>query len=308
MTLNEALGIKTEKRMAAMEEADKKRRELHSFLPRVKQIDSIISDIPFRAISGENADTLRAEAETLAAERERLLAAAGYEPDYDEPKFECPDCNDGGYCGMKLCGCVKKLLASGNYVKSTLAFGLTDKRFESFSMSYFSEENGERAKMSKIFEGCKNYAAKFPGSSDCGLLFIGGTGLGKTHLSAAIANTVAGKGFSVIYESAQQIYDTLDAVRFNRMELSERKKYESCELLIIDDLGAECITQYSVSAITGLIDLRIVNGRKTVINTNLSPAALKKTYGERLYSRLLGEFKVLQFVGKDIRMQKIKES
>ena len=77
-------------------------------------------------------------------------------------------------------------------------------------------------------------------------------------------------------------------------------------MLIIDDLGAECLTQYSVSAITSLIDLRIVNGRKTIISTNLTLESLRKTYGERLNSRLLGEFRVLKFVGKDIRMQKIK--
>ena len=131
--------------------------------------------------------------------------------------------------------------------------------------------------------------------------------LGKTHLSAAIANVIAGKGMSVIYESAQQIFDTCDAVRFNRMDISERTKYENCKLLIIDDLGAECITQYSVSAMTSLIDLRIVNGRKTIISTNLTPAAIRKTYGERMFSRLFGEFRVLQFSGKDIRMQKINE-
>ncbi|MBQ9848616.1 MAG: ATP-binding protein [Clostridia bacterium] len=308
MTLNEALQMKTEKRMAAMDEADKKRRELHSFLPRIKQIDAVISDIPFRALAGESAESLKAEAESLNAERARLLAAAGYEADFDEPEFECTLCNDGGYCGMKLCSCVKKLMATKNYAKSTLAGGLLDKRFENFSLSYYAEENGEKEKMKKIAEGCKKYAESFPENKGCGLLFMGGTGLGKTHLSAAIANTVSERGFSVVYESAQQIYDTLDAVRFNRMELSEKKKYESCALLLIDDLGAECITQYSVSALTSLIDLRIVNGKKTVINTNLTLQSLKKTYGERLYSRLLGEFTVLQFVGKDIRMQKIKEN
>ena len=88
--------------------------------------------------------------------------------------------------------------------------------------------------------------------------------------------------------------------------LSERKKYENCKLLVIDDLGAECITQYSVSSIASLIDLRIVNGRKTIISTNLTPDKIRKTYGERTYSRLLGEFRVLKFMGKDIRMQKIK--
>lgn len=305
MKLNDALRIKTEKRIAAMEEADKKREELHARLPRVKAIDEGLRDIPMRALAGESVDQLRIEAEQLNAERTRILASSGYDTDYDTPKFECTDCNDGGYCGIKLCHCIKGMLSSGNYQESALAGGLLDKSFENFSLSYYAEGT-ERKQMESILHGCMKYAENFPNDNSAGLYFYGGTGLGKTHLTAAIANTVAKKGVSVIYESAQQIYDTLDAVRFNRAEISERKRYENCSLLIIDDLGAEFITQYSVSAITSLIDLRIVNGKKTIISSNLDHNGIKKTYGERLYSRLLGEFRVLRFAGKDIRLQKIK--
>ncbi len=307
MNINQALSIKNEKRIALLDEASKKRDELHSRIPRIKQIDKQIEAFAFRLLSGESAEVLKAESVSLNEERARLLSAYGYTADYDEPKFECTLCNDSGYAdGLKLCDCVKALAASESYQESHLAGGLSGKSFENFSLSYFSEENGERKKMQDILNGCIKYAENFPNDDSAGLIFFGGTGLGKTHLSAAIGNKVASKGVSVIYESAQQIFDTVDAVRFNRLDISERKKYENCGLLIIDDLGAECITQYSVSAITSLIDLRIVNGRKTVISTNLSPAMIRKTYGERLLSRLLGEFRVLQFVGKDIRMQKIK--
>lgn len=305
MTLNEALRIKTEKRISAMDEADKKRAELHAVSPRIKEIDSLIKDIPMRLLVGESAEQLREETEMLTNERLRLLTALGYDSDYDAPKFECTDCNDGGYCGLKLCQCVRNMLSAQNYQKSTLAGGLTGKRFDNFSLDYYSE-GSERQQMEIVLNVCKKYAENFPRFDSAGMLFLGGTGLGKTHLSAAIANSLASRGISVLYESAQQIYDTLDAVRFNRMDISERKKYENCSLLIIDDLGAECITQYSVSAITGLIDLRIVNGKKTIISSNLTLANIKKTYGERLFSRLLGEYHVLQFMGKDIRMIKYK--
>ena len=135
----------------------------------------------------------------------------------------------------------------------------------------------------------------------------GGTGLGKTHLSAAVGNIISSKGYSVVYESASALCDTLEAVRFNRAELSERKKYENASLLIIDDLGTENTTAFSTAAIGSLIDLRIVAAKQTVISTNLSFDALKKTYGERIFSRLMGEYRVLALSGCDIRMQKIKE-
>lgn len=305
MKLNDALRIKTEKRIAAMQQADERRQELQARIPRVKEIDEILRDIPMRSLVGESVESLRAETERLTAERARLLVACGYEPNYDTPRFECVECNDGGYCGLKLCGCIKAMLTSGNYQESSLAHGLIDKTFESFSLSYYPEGR-EREQMESILSGCKKYAENFPNDNSAGLYFYGGTGLGKTHISASIANAVSKRGFSVIYESAQQIADTLDAVRFNRADVSERKKYENCSLLIIDDLGAEFTTQYSIAALTSLIDLRIVNGKKTVISSNLDHGGIKKIYGERLYSRVLGEFRVLKFAGKDIRMQKIK--
>lgn len=305
MKLNEALSIKTQKRTAAMDEADRKRAELHSRFPRIQEIDAMLRDIPMRALGGERVEALRAESDALSRERERILLSSGYEVDYDAPEFECPDCNDGGYCGLKLCHCVRELMSVDNYRASSLAGGLLDKTFESFSLSYYAKGN-ERDQMENVLNACRQYAEIFPNYSLAGLYFFGGTGLGKTHLTAAIANKVSARGASVVYESAQQIFDTVEAVRFNRADISERKKYENCDLLIIDDLGAECISQYSVSAITSIIDLRIVNGKKTLISSNLNPNGLKKTYGERLFSRVIGEFKAIAFTGTDIRMQKMK--
>ena len=305
MKLNEALGIKTEKRIAAMDEADRKRAELHARFTRIAVIDAMLRDIPMRAISGESVEALRKESDALKCERDRILAAGGYESDYDEPKFECSDCNDGGYCGIKLCHCIKELMAVESYKTSSLASGLLDKTFESFSLGYYTEGK-ERDQMEGVLKGCKSFAERFPNINGAGLCFYGGTGLGKTHLSAAIANVVSANGYSVVYESAQQIFDTVEAVRFNRADISERKKYENCELLVIDDLGAECNTSYSTSAITSIIDMRIVNGKKTIVSTNLNPDGLKKSYGERLYSRIMGELFMIAFVGNDIRLQKVK--
>ncbi len=307
MKTSEALSIKEEKRVSAIAEADKKRKELQRLFPRIAVIDKAIESVPFRILGGESPEKVRNETEQLNIERANLLTAAGYAPDYDEPVFECKLCDDSGYVdGLKLCKCIKAMVSNSNYAESKLAKGLLGKSFDNFSLSYYKEENGQRDQMQALLSDCKRYAESFPDDNAAGLLFWGGTGLGKTHLSAAIANTVAGKGLSVVFESAQQIFDTCDSVRFNRLDVSERTKYETCSLLVIDDLGAEVLTPYSVSYITSLIDLRINNGKKTIINTNLASAAIRKNYGERLISRLLGEFRVLRFIGTDIRMQKIK--
>lgn len=306
MQINEAFAIKTDKRMNAITLADEKRAELHALVPRIAQIDKEISAMPLRALNGENVEALRDQTDTLNEERARLLAAHGFAPGYDDPVFECPICGDSGYAeGLKLCACVKKMLAESKFAESKLASGLAGKTFESFTLDYCDNDT-ERAKTAEIKSVCEKYAAQFPVKEYCGLLLFGGTGLGKTHLSAAIANAVAARGYSTVYEAAQQIFDTIDGVRFNKLDRAEKDKYEKCALLVIDDLGAECQTNYSVATIANLIDLRMVTGLQTVISTNLTLPALRKTYGDRVFSRLLGEFRVLQFTGSDVRMKKIK--
>lgn len=305
MTVNEALTIKESQMVAAIEDADRRRRELHALVGGISEIDTALLAVPMRALGGEDIGTLRAESEALRKKREQILEAAGFDRDYDEPHFSCPDCRDSGYRGAKICECVHRLISETRYAESTLAKGLSGKTFDNFSLDYYS--GNDRARAEKAFSACKRYAEAFPAQGISGLLLTGGTGLGKTHLSAAVGNTVSSKGYSVVYESASALCDTLEAVRFNRAELSEKKKYENASLLIIDDLGTENTTAFSTAAIGSLIDLRIVAAKQTVISTNLTFDALKKTYGERIFSRLMGEYRVLALSGCDIRMQKIKE-
>lgn len=304
MDINEALYKKGEMRFTAMEKAKAKREELHKNIVRVAEIDEKIEALPLRALGGEDIDFLRKDTEELLAERERLLIAAGYDKNYDEPDFECKICSDSGYTrDLKLCKCVRELMAKESYTESTLAMGLRSKTFDNFSLSYYDGEAREKAENNLAV--CKKYAVDFPKCGKvAGMIFIGGTGLGKTHLSAAIGNAVSSKGILTVYESAAQIVDIYDQTRFNRIDASEKKKFENCELLIIDDLGTENVTQYSVSVISSLIDVRLVNGKQTVISTNLTPEKIKKIYGDRVFSRLFGEYRVLQFVGGDIRMKR----
>ena len=76
------------------------------------------------------------------------------------------------------------------------------------------------------------------------------------------------------------------------------------DLLILDDLGAEFATQFTVSAIYNIINSRILGGKPTIINTNLTLSELRGRYTERIVSRLMGTYSVLNFYGNDIRQLK----
>ena len=154
---------------------------------------------------------------------------------------------------------------------------------------------------------CRNYAEQFDPDSSANLLFVGATGLGKTHLSAAIAGRVIGRGYDVVCETAQNVFADFEYERFGRPygkeegEESRTDRYFTCDLLILDDLGTEMTNQFTVSCLYNILNTRLNRGAPILINTNLTRDELKKRYDDRVTSRLFGEFLPIVFVGRDAR-------
>ena len=310
MTITEALLEKDKQRAEAEAKADKRTRELHRDLPALEELDRQLAACGPALVKvmmskdRQALEKLEAENLSLQEKRRKLLTENGYRPDEDEPPYTCPACRDSGYMGQKLCDCVRKRLAVDLYTSTGLGKGLLGKTFDNFSLHYYIGE--DRQHMETVLSICRSYAEKFDENAKP-LLFLGKTGLGKTHLSAAIAMTVAKKGYDVLYETAQKLFDRYEASRFGRDNSGMTERYESCDLLLIDDLGTECASQYTSATFFNLINTRLLNGRPILINTNLNRPQLEKAYGERVLSRLLGDFRVLRFVGTDVRMQKVTD-
>ena len=137
---------------------------------------------------------------------------------------------------------------------------------------------------------------------------FGGTGLGKTHLSSALAKKVIEKGNDVFYTGAIDLFSEFEFDRYKskgRDGAALIDRYFDCDLLIIDDLGTEIINQFSVSTLYNLINDRLSRKKATVISTNLSKDEIQKKYTDRIWSRLFGEYHILFFVGTDVREQKL---
>jgi DNA replication protein DnaC len=162
-----------------------------------------------------------------------------------------------------------------------------------------------RQVMEKNFRTCRTYATLFSRQSG-NLLFIGGTGLGKTFLSACIARTVADRGYSVVYETASRLFNKLERAKFNGDEEARKDadKYLKCDLLIIDDLGTEMPGQFVTAALYSLVNDRLLAGTPMVISTNLNVDELSRRYSPQIASRLHGSFNRLTFLGEDIRVLK----
>ena len=139
---------------------------------------------------------------------------------------------------------------------------------------------------------------------------MGQTGLGKTHLSTAVAHRIIERGFDVFYTGAIEMFSDFERARFGMGEdkrdaTGDIARYTECDLLILDDLGTEATNQFTTSCLYLVLNNRINLHRPTIINTNLTGAEIKSRYADRITSRLFGEFKVLRFEGQDIRLQKI---
>lgn len=255
---------------------------------------------------GKEFEAVRRENEELAARRTRLLQLYGYPENFCDPVFTCALCGDTGFVQGRPCICMTEELYNAQAELSGLGLLLKHQRFENFDVRFYPDKE----KAGAVKERCVSYAEQGVQRGE-NLMLMGGTGLGKTHLSTSIAHRVMRSGGSVIYESAQNILADFQYERFGRgySDLSPVRtdKYFGADLLIIDDLGSEAGGPFTVSTFYNLINTRLNGQKALLLNTNLSPRELNDRYDQRIASRIFGEFDILILEGKDIRMQRLSE-
>jgi DNA replication protein DnaC len=204
---------------------------------------------------------------------------------------------------------MRKKLVEAGFEASGMGNLLREQSFENFDLSYYQNDPAAARRMEQILARMRNYAETFEAGKSGNLVLFGGTGLGKTHLSSAVARGVIERGYNVFYVSAVSMLSDFERERFGNSAGGETgentDRYFSCDLLIIDDLGTEVHNQFTTSVLYNLINTRLNKRQSTVINTNLTQDEFRKHYWDRITSRVLGEYTVLPFLGTDIRAQKL---
>lgn len=313
----------SKRRRDAEAKCEKLRQEIYLKLPEVAALDEQMnSDVKQMikyakmALEGEDtsakAEQLKERNLELQRRRADILQKNGYLPDDPAPRYTCSRCEDTGFDGVKRCECYEALLRAEAAKRITGSSMLASCGFDNFSLDYYSDKPQPphnavpREIMARTLRICREYADNFSCSSG-NLLMIGGTGLGKTHLSMAIARSAINRGFGVVYCSAQSIFAQLQREQFSRSD-ETLQGLLGCELLILDDLGAELINQFSVAQVNSIVNTRIIANLPTIISTNLSVAELEKAYTERFVSRVIGSYRRLGFIGRDVRIIKAQRA
>ena len=291
----EELNLRQEKNKAEME---MRHGEVLIKVPEMAKVEAELTKEGtklLRAVldGGRDFDKIKSEIQSLQEKKKRLLNENGFGEDYLNDICSCEKCRDTGFVDGLRCDCHKILINKYIAKNSNLSELMRKQTFENFDMGLFDGDEKVERVMKKACLDALEFSNNFD-EEKSSLLIMGAAGTGKTFLSSCIANRALERGKTVYYVSAFQIFDMFEKIHFE-------KYINDADLLIIDDLGTEFVTQFTAAALFNLVNSRLIEEKSTVISTNLGKGELADLYSQRIASRLTGEYKVILTLGKDLR-------
>ena len=276
------------KRKAEMD-LETRKEELYNKLPRLRAIEKELNTYAINTAknilngSTTSLQDLNQKVFDLKSEKLKILKENNIPESYLQPKYDCQLCKDTGYIQGNdyrsvICPCLRQKLLDISYNKS--------------NMSNLDKEN-------------------FDNPDYKNLLFTGNTGLGKTFMTNCIANELIKNGKNVLYQTAPVLLETIIDNKMNKYKNSTQddfyKNVLEADLLIIDDLGTECLNSMKLSELFTVLNTRLLNLNnkvtKTIISTNLGINNIFKNYEERIGSRIAGFYDIYYFFGDDLRFR-----
>ena len=313
--------------------SQKRKEKIYKKIPRLEQIDEEINKISINKtksiLISQLTNSINTEFENellkLKKEKEEILKKENIDESYFKPNYECDKCKDTGYITYpdkktEMCNCLKQKLINISYNKSNLS-NLQKENFKNFNFNKFSNEINigkynmnisPRENIKNIKMASENFIKNFNNPETKNLFFTGNTGLGKTYMTNCIANEILKQGKTVLYQTAPVLLENIIDNKFNKYKTNNTNDFNNqvlnVDLLIIDDLGTECINNMKLSELFTILNSRSLNLNnkitKTIISTNLSIEKIFSVYEERIGSRIAGFYDIYYFFGDDLRLMK----
>ena len=326
-TLKKLLNEYEKKRISKEGELEIRKQSLYKELPRLQEIDNELSSLSISTVKNmlllndkKTLHNLNTNIEKLKNEKIDLLKSIGKDEKYLQIDYDCKICNDTGYISQNYqtiqCNCLKQKIFDIEYNKSNI-FNLSNQNFSNFNSTFYSNDVDKskyksdispRENIEIIKKICVDFINNFDNPDEKNLLFTGNTGLGKTFLSSCVANEILKKGKTVLYQTSPIMFDTIIDYRFGKNKSNIYNNLLDVDLLIIDDLGTECMNNMKFTELFNIINSRLLNQNnrctKTIISTNLNLQNLFQSYDERIVSRFVGNYNICRFFGEDIRFIK----
>ncbi|MBQ9736806.1 MAG: ATP-binding protein [Clostridia bacterium] len=303
-----------------MEEIRKKNKELQSIRrseallkePQIADTEASLMKQGARLLGcvlnrSNDFETIKKEIQRLQGEKAALLKKHNFPEDYLEDIYSCDKCRDTGFVEGRRCDCLKSLIVKHIGENSNLTEYMREQVFGEFDFSLFANQGRDSQNTLKVMQALCDKAVKFAEEFDItheNFLIMGNAGTGKTFITSCIGNRALERGKTVYYQTAYRLFEIFENVKFSKgdEESSELVKYVyDVDLLIIDDLGTEFTTQFTLTTLFDIINSRIISGKSTVVSTNLDFEQISDTYSQRIASRFIGNYQLMQTVGKDLR-------
>lgn len=314
------------KRIQEENDLEYRKSKLYNSYPRLQEIDRELSSLAISSAkqliqknSKDIINNLNNSINNLKKEKSELLFSIVKDYNYLTPNYDCNICKDTGYITnnyeTKMCNCLKQKLFNLEYNKSNFT-NLEKHNFSTFDSTVYSNivdtvkfgcDKSPRENIEIIKQISINFIDNFDDLDEKNLLFTGNTGLGKTFLSSCIANELIKKQKTVLYQTAPVMLDSIIDYRFGKNSNNIYNNILDVDLLIIDDLGTECMNNMKFTELFNIINTRLLNQNskptKTIISTNLNIQNLFSSYDERIVSRFIGYYNICRFFGEDLRFK-----
>jgi len=299
-----------------MWDATQRRQQTLAAHPKLAGLEQEVARAVFGLAQGTH--TPQAVEQAIQA-RHTYLAAHKLPMDYAEPQWDCKACQDEGFLEGKPCGCREQAQMASRVQSSGLPEKLRRQTFDKFDLKWYSnirKTSGgvtERIHAKDALDRSKSFVASvLEGHPRKGLFISGDVGLGKTFLLSAICNSLLEAGIPTLYI----VFSDLIADIKRSFDVSERSSSESqimataknAQVLILDDLGAEQVTDFVANRLFDIVNFRANYEKPLVVSSNVSLPELGTIYGPRISSRLTEMCDSIKIYGHDIRIQKTRQS